>query len=118
MARRRLALTVVERVAVAATVLVGWLVVVDQLVRDGFVAGGGTFWLAAFATAATAGAWTLFAAERPSQHGLRALGLGVTALSPTVFVYIVSIVVLVLAVAELALAVAAKRRPRVLSGTY
>ena len=117
MARRRLVLTVAERFAAAATVLVGWLVVVDQLVRDGVVPGGGTLWLAAFAVVATAGALMLFTTERPCQHRLRALGLGLTAFSPTTFAHVLNLVVLVLAVTELALAIASKRRPRQLSAT-
>jgi hypothetical protein len=111
MTRRRPALAVAERFAAAATVAVGWLAVVEQLVRDGLVSGGGTLWLAALAAVATAGALTLFAAERTPQHGLRALGLGLTALSPTVFLYLLNIVVLALAGTELALATASERRP-------
>ena len=117
MAQSRFTLVLAERFAVAATVLVGWFVVVDQLVHDGFTSGSGTLWLAAFATAATAGALTLFAASHAHQHGLRALGLAITALSPTVFAYILNIAVLGLAVTELALTLASKRRSRQLSST-
>ena len=112
MARSRLTLIVVERFAAAACVLLGWLTVVDQLIHDGLASGGGTLWLAAFAVVATVGALTVFAAYRPQQHGLRGLGLALTALSPTVFAYILNTAVLGLAVTEFVRTVALKRRPR------
>src|SRR5258708_24218260 len=117
MSRIYFTLVATERFGGGATVLVGWLAVVDQLIHDGFTSGGGTLWLAAFGTAATAGASTLFAASHTHQHGLRALGLAITALSPTVFAYILNIAVLGLAITELALMVASTRRPRQTSST-
>jgi hypothetical protein len=117
MARSRFTLVAAERFAVAATVLVGWFTVVDQAIHDGFPSGGGTLWLALFAAGATGGAAILFASRHPHQHGLRALGLALTALSPTVFAYILNIALVVLAVIELALTVAAKRRPRQMPST-
>lgn len=93
------------------TVSLGWAFVLDQIVRDGFIAGAGTAWLIALAALATAGILLVVAANR--RHLVAASGLALVACSPTVFVYPINILVLLFALAELVAAVnhALVRRP-------
>jgi hypothetical protein len=106
---RRATLVAVERIAAAATALLGWIVVGDQFASDGLTHGSGTFWLGAFAAAGTAGVVVLFRA-RPDSHWIRAAGLALTAFSPTVFAYVLNIALLIIGLVEVALAVASRRR--------
>lgn len=90
-----------ERVLAAAAVVVGWAVALDQLIRDGWGAGGGTGWLVLFALIASAGLVVLLITARDA-HGMRALALAAVAVSPTVFAYVLNVVVVALALIELA----------------
>ncbi|MDQ1484945.1 MAG: hypothetical protein QOJ62_638 [Actinomycetota bacterium] len=85
------------------TVALGWTVALDQAVRDGFTAKGGTAWLIALAAVATAGAIVAIAARQ--RHAVAAIGLFLVACSPTVFAYPVNVLVLLFALAELIAAV-------------
>ena len=104
-------LVTVDRVAAAAVVLVGWVVVAHQWATED-VSGGGSVWLTLFAAAATVGAVVVFSAWDVDQHGLRAFGLVVAAVSPTLFAYPVNVMVGALAGLELVVAVSGKRRMR------
>lgn len=97
-----------ERVVGTITVAVGWAVAVQQLVRDGWIEGGGTAWLFAGAAVGTLGLLVVFAAGKPDARGFRALGLVLAAVSPTVFAYPLNALLLVAAVIELAVAVRAR----------
>lgn len=98
-----------DRLAAAAVVLIGWVVVTHQWATDD-VSGGGSVWLTLFAVAATVGAVVVFGARDVDQHGLRAVGLAAAAVSPTVFAYPLNVLVGVLAVVELVAAVSGKKR--------
>lgn len=116
----RVSLVLVERVLAAITVVVGWVVVVDQLVRDGWGEGGGTAWLMLFAVVASIGVVAVAVGRAPDAHALRAVGLVAVAVSPTVFAYPLNAVVLVFALIEVALLARAHgfgaRRARAHSG--
>ena len=100
MKQRTSALGLLELVVVAVTVIIGWVVFAGQLARVGWISGGGTAWLLAFAAVATLGAGGAVVARRAGRHALTALGLGVAATAPTGFAYIFNVVVLVLALIE------------------
>ena len=92
-------LAVAVRLLVAATVLTGWVVAIQQLLEDGWIAGGGTASLLVFALLATFGA--AGAAWLHQRGHLTASGacLLVVAASPTVFAYPLNVAVIVVALA-------------------
>ena len=96
------------RLLVAATVLMGWVVAIQQLLEDGWIAGGGTASLLVFALLATSGA---AGAARLHQRGhVTASGvcLLVVAASPTVFAYPLNVAVVVVALALIGRGLAAR----------
>lgn len=93
------ALVMAAYLLVGATVLVGWVAALQQLLDEGWIAGGGTGWLLGAAllatTAAAAAAWL----DRRDHH--RAAGvclLVVATSSPTVFAYPLNVAVIILAI--------------------
>jgi hypothetical protein len=109
MTRSDAAVFSIERAVAVVTVLVGWLVVLSQLLGDGPSTHTGTAWLLVLAAIATGGCSYFLIAQRAGQHGRIALGLMLAALSPTVFAYPLNAVLLVFAVLETSRLIAAKR---------
>src|SRR4029078_2834983 len=96
------------RLLVAVTVLMGWVVAIQQLLEDGGTAGGGTASLLVFALLATFGA---AGAARLHQRGhVTASGicLLVVVASPTVFAYPLNVAVVVVALALIGRALAGR----------
>jgi hypothetical protein len=95
----------IEAVVAIGTVLLGWIVFADQLRTDGWISGGGTAWLLATVTVASAGATVAISARRAGRHAWTAVGLAAVAVSPTVFLFVLNLMVVALAATELVLAV-------------
>jgi hypothetical protein len=94
----------IEAVVTIGTVLVGWVVFADQLRTDGWISGGGTAWVLAAVTVASAGAIVAIWARRSGRHAWTAVGLAAVAASPTVFAFMLNLVVVSLAATEQVLA--------------
>jgi hypothetical protein len=93
-------LRAVEGVVVLVGLGVGWYAVTDQLLEDGWIAGGGTAWMFAFAIVASLGAvaWIKMRTRGPTSGVAASLIL--VSLSPVTFAYPISVGLLSLAVLE------------------
>jgi hypothetical protein len=114
MTRSTSTLIKIERVTVAVTLLVGWMVSGGQLLRDGWIAGGGTAWLLVLSAVATLAGAAAFVAQRTEGHAWTAVGLVVVAVSPSVFAYPLNVALLVFASIEVGLAITNRRPARLL----
>jgi hypothetical protein len=109
---RRPGLLALEATAVTVTVTAGWLVAVEQLLRDGWIAGGGTAWLLAAAAAASLGGLAGLLAAARGRPAWAAAGLLVAAVAPTGFAYALNLVLIALAAAEAVRGGRRRARPR------
>ena len=83
---------------VGATVLVGWAVGLEQLLDEGWIAGGGTGWLLGAALLATIAAAAVAWLDRRGRPGTAGVCLLVVAvISPTVFAYPLNVAVIIVA---------------------
>lgn len=98
-------------IALSGTAL-GWAIFIGQLATDDWVSGGGTAWMLVLAALATVGVVTAIPALWSGRHGWAAVGLAITAVSPTVFAYPLNVLLLILAVVEATHAISATRRVR------
>lgn len=92
---------------VLATVTLGWIVAVQQLLRDGLV-NGGTFWLFTFAAIGTVGLMVVLVETDPNARTWRVLGLIAASVSPGI--YPINGLLLVAVVVEVAAAVRERHR--------
>jgi hypothetical protein len=92
-------LAIAVRLLVAATVLMGWVVAIQQLLEDGWIAGGGTASMLVFALLATFGAAGAARLHQRGHSTASGVGLLVVAASPTVFAYPLNVAVIVVALA-------------------
>ena len=94
---------------VGATVLVGWAAGLQQLLDEGWIAGGGTGWLLVAAilasSAAAAAAW-LYRRAHPRAAGVCLLVVAVS--SPTVFAYPLNVAVIVVALVVIGRSIATR----------
>lgn len=110
MRRSRSGLSLAVIVLAGVVALLGLAAAVYQLASDGWIRGGGTGWMLAGAGAAIVGALAAAVGLRTGRHGLAALGLAVTAVSPTVFAYPLNALLLVASAVEACASLRARRR--------
>jgi hypothetical protein len=95
---RRALAVIAAYLLVGATVLVGWMAGLQQLLDEGWIAGGGTGWLLGAASLATiAAAAAAWQDRRGHPRSASVCLLVVAASSPTVFAYPLNLAVIFVA---------------------